>query len=283
MASMPHLVRWHEQLGDFGLVVIAPHVQNATNLEVQAKAQSTGITFTVVTSASLQNGGDRFAIPHCMLFDQTGKCLYRGSPSSVEALVRAAVGTALVERTGKSEFSKSLKPLVAALKKGLSPMAVLPRVIALEKSKDARTAEEAKLLAEKLQEGGQQRIDDAARLIKDDPVQAYGQLLRVGRTFKGTPVATKATKMLSDLKKDKTAMAEVRARPSLETMKKLAALLSAKAGKEIDPKGAQFQRTFGTTLKQMQRIFQGMKKSWPESRSTQEAAKIAEKYGLIIK
>jgi hypothetical protein len=282
MASMPHLVRWHEQLRDFGLVLIAPHCQKATAPEVRSKALSVGVTFTVTASGGVQNGNDFRGIPHCMLFDHTGKCLYRGSPSGVEVPLRMAVGTALVERTGKSDFSKPLAPLVSALKKGQSPMAVLQRVIPLQKSKNARTAEDAKLLAGQLLQGAQQRVDEAAQKVKDDPVTAYDQLGMVVKTFKGTPVAAKAAKMLTDLKKDKAVMAELRARPSLDAMKKLDELLS-KAGPDIDPKGAQFQRAFAAPLKQMQRIVQRMKKSWPDTRATQEALQIADRYGVVVK
>jgi hypothetical protein len=283
MASMPHLVRWHEQLRDFGLVVVGPHCQQATAAQVKAKALSVGVTFTVVASGGVQNGNDFRGIPHCMLFDHTGKCLYRGSPSGVEAPLRVAVGTALVERTGKSDFSKPLAPLVAALKKGQSPMAVLQRLIPLQKSKNARTAEDAKLLAGQLLEGAQQRVEEAAQKVKDDPVTAYEQLSRVVKTFKGTPVAAKATKMLTDLKKDKAVMAEMRARPSMEAIKKLDDMLNARVGQDIDRKGAQFQLAFAATLKQMQRIVQRMKKSWPDARATQEAVKIADRYGVVVK
>jgi hypothetical protein len=283
MANMPHLVRWHEQLRDFGLVVVAPHVQNATPEEVRAKALANGVSFTVVASGGVQDGNDFSGIPHCMLFDHTGKCLYRGSPSSVEARLRAAVGAALVERTGKSEFSKALLPLVTALRRGQAPQAVLPKVLPLQQSRDARTAAEAKLLVGQLVEGGRRRVDEAAGLLKDDPVTAYDQVRRVAATFKGTSVADEARKMLTDLEKDKAVMAEVRARPSLEAIKKMGDQLSAAAGKDVDPKGAAFQRAFAPTLRQMRSKLQSMKRSWPEAKATREAAEIAEKYGVVVK
>lgn len=282
MANMPHLVRWHEELSDFGLVLIAPHVQRATPDEVRAKALSKGVTFTVVDSGGVQGGTDFKGLPHCMLFDHTGKCLYRGSPSSVEPLLRAAVGTAVVARTGKDSFSKNLTPLVELLKRGQPPAAVVQRLVPHQKSADAAIAEEVKLLLDALTENGQRQLDEAGRLIKDEPLMAYERLRRVATSFAGTPVAAKAGQMLTELKNDKAVMAEMKARPSLDAIKKLDAALTANA-KGLDVKGAEFQRAFALPLRQMQGTLQQLKKYYPEARATAEATEIAEKYGLAGK
>jgi hypothetical protein len=284
MASMPHLVRWHEELGDFGLVLVAPHVQRATPEEVKAKAQSLGVHFAVVGSAAVPNGNDIKGIPHCMLFDHTGKCLYRGAPSGLDAKVRSAVGAALVEATGKSSFTKAVTPLVESLKKGQAPAGVLQKAVALQKSNDAATAEEAKLLVGKLSEGGQKQLDEASSVRKDDPLAAYDQLRHLAGTFKGTPVGSQAADMLNELKNDKAVAAELKARPSLESVKKLDAQLGAQAeSKKLDPKGADFQKAFAGPLKQMRTTLQQMQKSWPEAKATQEAAGIADKYAVAGK
>jgi hypothetical protein len=276
---MPHLVRWNEELSDFGLVIVGLHVQKATPEEIRAKARPSGVNFAVVSGGSVEGGRDYKGIPHCMLFDHTGKCLYRGSPSSVEAQLRAAVGSAAVARTGKTAFGRALAPLADALKKGQPPAAVLQRAVPLQRSGDAAAAEEAKLLVKALTESGQRQVEEAGRLMKDEPVTAYEQLRRAATAFKGTPVAAKAEAMLAELKNDKAVAAEVKARPSLESIKRLDAQISAKAG-GADPKSAEFQRAFALPLSQMRGVLQQMKKSYPDAKATQEAVAIAERYGV---
>jgi hypothetical protein len=279
---MPHLVRWNEELGDFGLVVIGPHVQKATPEEITAKARSLRVNFAVVNGGRVEGGTDFNGIPHCMLFDHTGKCLFRGSPTSVESLVRAAVGRSLVAGLEKPPLTRAVASLVESLRKGQSPAAVLAKAVSLQRSPDQTAAEEAKDLVARLTETGRQRVEQAEALRKDDPLAAYGKLERVPTAFKGSPVAAKASTLLAELKKDKALTAELKARPSLATLQQLDAQLSARAGK-ADPKDPAFQRVHAGTLRQMKTTLQQMKKSWPDAKATAEATAIADKYGVIVK
>jgi hypothetical protein len=278
---MPHLVRWQEELSSFGLVIVAPHVQNATEEEIRARARALGVNFSVVSSGRVEKA-ELKAIPHCLLFDHTGECLYQGHPGKVEPWLRSAVGAALVAATGKSDFGRVLKPLADALKKGQPPAAVLQKLLPLQKSSDAQAAKEARLLFEKLTEGGQRQLDEVKELREKDPVAAYHQVQRLTVAFKGTAVAAKAGELLGELKKDKAVVAELRAQPSLEAIRKLDAALS-KAADKTDPKSVEFQRAFAAPLKQMQAALQRMKRSWPDARATAEAVEIAGKYGVAVK
>src|SRR4051812_14749415 len=106
MQSMPHLVRWHEELGDFGLVVVAPHCQDVGPEKVKATAARLGIRFPVPNNGSVP-GGER-GIPHMFVFDHDGKCLYEGHPGKAEAAVRQAVGGSLVAAAKLETVPKSL-------------------------------------------------------------------------------------------------------------------------------------------------------------------------------
>ena len=271
-----------DELGHFGLVVIGAHAQQGSAEEIRAKARSRGVHFAVVSSASVKDGQDFNGIPHCMLFDHNGKCLYRGSPGGAETSLRAAVGKALVDDLGKTAFTKALTPLVEALKKGQSPKAVLQKAIPLQRSPDGQAASEAKQLVTALTRRGQEELDRAESLKNEDPVEAYFELQRLPTLFKGTPVETRTNSLLAELKRNKAVTAELQARPTLEKVKKWDTMLSARAG-TADPKGAEFQRAFGPTLKQMQTTLQQMKKSWPEAKATQEATAIGDKYRLALR
>ena len=170
-----------------------------------------------------------------------------------------------------------------SLKKGLSPATVLPKIVALQKSPDTVTAEEAKYLVGKLTEEGQRQLDEAARAMRDDPVGTYELAHRVASGCRGTPVATKAARLQNELRNDKAVLAELRARPALESIKTLDTVLTKKVGRNVDPQSAEFQLAFAVPLKQMRATLQKMKKTWPEARATEEAAGIGEKYGIVAK
>jgi hypothetical protein len=271
----------HGDLNSFGLVVIGAHTQKGTTEEIQATARSRGVTFTVVSSASVKDGQDFNGIPHCMVFDHAGQCIYRGSPEGAEASARKAVGIALVEDVGKSTFSKPLMPLVESLKKGQSPKTILQKVLPLQRSPDANAASEAKQLVTSLSKTGQKQIEAAEVIKKEDPYAAYVSLQKVPLTFKGTPVETKANAVLAELRRNKVVAVELQAHASFDKIKKWDTALSAAAGK-VDPKGPEFQRAFRSTLKQMQTTLQQMKRSWPDSKATREAIEIGEKYAVMV-
>src|ERR687887_1685529 len=121
---MPHLVRWNAELGEFGLLIVGPHVQRGTPDEIKAKAQECHVSFPVTKGGSVQ-GSDFSGIPHCFLFGADGKCLYEGHPKEVETKLRIALGKALIEKAGlSSSAAAGVTPLVDSLKRGQSPASV---------------------------------------------------------------------------------------------------------------------------------------------------------------
>jgi hypothetical protein len=274
------VAKLNKELSHFGLVVIGAHVQKGTNEEIQAKARSRGVSFAVVSSASVKDGHDFKGIPHAMVFDHTGRCVFRGSPDGAEAAARKAVGQALTADLGKTQFSKPVTPLVDALKKGLAPEAVLKKAVPVQRSPDAAAASEAKQLVATLTKAGQKQIEEAEALKEEDPYAAYLKVQPVPAAFRGTPVETKANALLAELKRNKVVAAELQAQPGLDKVKRWDAVLGPQAAK-ADPKGPVFQRAYGPTLRQMQTTLNQMKRSWPDAKATAEALEIGEKYGVV--
>jgi hypothetical protein len=278
---MPHLVRWNYELSDFGLLIIGSHCQQASTETVKAKAQSLGVNFPVVQFANVKGAKGGGGIPHCYLFDHTGKCIFDGHPSEAESKLKLAVGKSLADISPeKTSFSKGITPLLDSLKKGLAPMPILQKAIPMQKSTDTATAEEAKLLVARLTDAGQKSVAAAEESMKDDPVGAYNKLQKVPTTFKGTPVAAKATELLTELRKDKAVQTELKARPTLEAVKKIDAQLSPLSGK-LD--NATFKKLNAPTLKKLTATLQTMVKSYPDAPATQEALNIGEKYGVTVR
>ncbi|HLW68394.1 MAG TPA: hypothetical protein VKS79_23960 [Gemmataceae bacterium] len=281
MASLPHVVQLNTELGSFGLVVVGAHSQKATNEQVKSISRSHGVNFTVTEGATVQGGNDFNGIPHVMVFDHTGKCVYRGSPAEAERFARLALGKALAAKL-EGTSSKSVTSLLDSLKKGTSPATVLQRALSLSKGSDKDTAEPAKELVAQLTDAGEKMIGDIEKMRSSDPVDAFPRALRLSQDLKGTPQGNKANEIVTELKKDKTVVQEVKARPILEGIHVVDEALQEALGKD-DPKSKEFHKAQAGPLKQLQTAIKKMKTTYPEAPSTKEALEIAEKYGLLVK
>jgi hypothetical protein len=269
------------ELSSFGLVVIGNQGQQATDQQVRAVARSHGVNFTVTSGTGIQGDSGNRGIPHVVVFDHTGKCVYRGSPSEAERYVRLALGKALAAKL-EGTASKSVTNLLESLKKGQAPASVLQKALSLSKSGDKESAAQAKELVTSMTETGEKLIGEIEKMRSTDPIDAFPIATRLSIDLKGTPPASKATEIISELKKDKTVVQEVKARPVLEGIHVLDDALQEAAGKD-DPKGKEFHKAQAAPLKQLQTAIKKMKTSWPDAPSTKEALEIAEKYGLTVK
>ena len=278
---MPHLVKWQDELGPFGLTIVAPHVQKAESDAVAAKAKALRINFSVTAGAGLVGGPTTINMPHSFVFDHTGRKIYEGSPDAKGlSKIRLAVGQALVFRTGKETFSKAVQPLVDGLNKGTPPAGILQRAIALQK-----TDADAKVLVEAMTRDGKTQLDDAEE--SSDKVALYNLASRLSTTYKGTPVGTKANDLFAKLKADKGVQMELKARPKLEAIQKIDASIEKaatdKSIKEFDPISKEVQKTFANQIRQIKTTVTDMRASMATANATAEAELIAEKYGIVFK
>jgi thiol-disulfide isomerase/thioredoxin len=280
LASLPKVSAINSELSPFGLLVVGAHAQKGTPEQIIAVAQSRGVNFPIVQSANVKDGMDFTGIPHCMLFDHTGKCVYRGHPGSVEAKLRAAVANALVDAVGSPAPSGSVGQLLTALKRGTAPVRVLKQALPLVNSTDKETAVAANRLVDVLTASGKKSLEEAESLKETDVVQAYDQASNVAKTFKGTPIGTKATSVVNELKKSPTMMAELKARPMLEAIKKLDAALSARTKEKDDPKSAEFKKANGVQINQLKQRLTQMRKAAADTMALAQANEIGEKYGV---
>lgn len=274
---MPHLVRWHEELGDGGLAVVGLHVQNATDDAVKAKAKSLGVRFAVTAGGSVEGvkGG---GIPHCVLFDHTGKMVFDGHPKDVEKKLREAFADMLVDEAG-GKPSKAVSAALEAFKKGGTPADLLKKMTALRDGSDGTAAKEAKAVVTKLQSGAQARLDEAKKDQKDDPIAAYDAASSVAGKWRGTPMGKEAAELTAKLKDDKAVVAELKARPVLEKIRATEAAITA-AAKGKEPDTAEFKKAFAPQLKQLDQTITNLKKTAPGAPSTAEAEEIGKRLGV---
>ena len=210
LKSMPKLEELHRSLGPQGLVVIGAHAQDGTPDEIRAAAVDRGATFPIVDQATVEGGMDFDGIPHCMLFDHTGKCVYRGSPFEVHdaavAVVKAAPGAVLQGRTLEkltafNDLVRNERQFGVALKKAKG----------LTASKNADMAAEAEFIVERLETRGKEMLDEADARKANDPLAAVETLQRCALAFKGSEIGIDADKRLKEWKKDAEFRAAVKA------------------------------------------------------------------------
>jgi hypothetical protein len=274
---MPHLVRWHDELADFGLVVVAPHSQGGTDDEVRTAAARWGLRCSVTKGASVP-GGDGGGLPHVYVFGPDGTCVHDGHPKDAEPKIRAAVGAAIVAAAGVMEPAKSVAPVVDILRKGQKPSSQLGKLSTLKGSTEKGVAAQAKALYDAILAPAKKRLDEATEEKDTEPVASYETAARLALTMKGTPIGTQANELAVKLKGTRAVGDELKARPVLEQVKKLDAALRARA-KDGDTADAAFLKANAAGVKQLRSQVKRMEKDWPNAPATKEAGGIAERYG----
>ena len=277
LAAMPGTAAMNAELSDFGLVIIGSHCQAATPAQIKLVAASRGANFPITEQTRVTGGNDFEGIPHVMVFDHTGACVFRGSPKEAEVKARMAIGELLVAAAGREKFHSQLAPVVSDLQKGLSHYAALPRDVALQNAASPMAAADAKALLASLTASGQKKLELAQEKIETDPVEAFVLVEKVPATYKGTAVAKEATALITKLKKDKAVKTELAARPAFEAVRLIELQLAAKA--DADKASApEFQKANAALLNQLRTTVTQMKKNWPDAKATSEAVGIVEKY-----
>jgi thiol-disulfide isomerase/thioredoxin len=274
--SMPLLEELHTTLGPHGLVVIGAHAQGGTAEELKGKVAQLNVSFTILDRASVEGGSDFQGIPHCMLFDHTGTCVYRGSPfkaqEAVVAAVKAAPGAILEGRT-----LATLPEFNALLRDERNFSTVLKKARGLTSSGDAETAEEAGFVIEKLTAYGRRMLDEALSAKEADPARAADLVQRCSAVFKGSDLGTEAAKLNGEWKKDRQFQAAVKAGQQLARLEQMRAYVRDQLGVDADGEVTpEITAMIPAAVKgQIRSLAQGIGKSVPGSTLADKAAAIA--------
>lgn len=277
--SMPLLEELHKTLGPQGLVVIGAHAQGGTPEELKITVAKLDVSFTILDEARVEGGTDFSGIPHCMLFDHTGKCVYRGSPfqaqEAVAAAVKAAPGAILEGRT-----LTKLPELNLLLRDEGQFATVLKRARGLESHKDAETAAEATFVVERLEARGRAMLDEAVSAKESDPARAAALVQRSSVLFKGSEIGTEAAKLNVQWRKDKQFQAAVKAGEQLMKLERMRAyVLDQLGGQPDEPLSPQMAAAIPPGLKRQARsLAQGIEKACPGSPLAAKAAAIAAEF-----
>jgi hypothetical protein len=272
--------RLNDELGPYGLVVLAPHAYVVPAAEVKAEAARRAEGLTVLEAAFVRDG-DAFRSGRggqALVFDHTGRCVFRGLAYDADGPVRAAVGRMLVAAaTGGKEVPAGLKPAADAALAGAAPVGLLPKLSPLARSADPEVREAAKRLTDVILAPGQQLLADAQGSAKSDPVGAYVGAERVAAGFKGSALAPKASALLTQLKADRAVATELRARAALAQVQQLVTQLQGSDGAN-DPSAERFRAANGAAIAQLRSVVEQMRKQFPKARATAQAEKLAREF-----
>jgi len=282
---LTRLDRLNTELGDYGLVAVGAGAYVLKDEVVKAKVEERDVRITVVRNAFVKDEKEKEGMKaqpggHALLFDQTGKCVYRGSAYDADEPVRAAVGKLLFTTAlGTDEVPKAFKPVADAFAAGNTPVAVLPKLTPLAGSSDPDTKDKAKKLHDLILAPGEKALTKAEASVKTNPLEAFITAEKVATKFKGTPLATKANAMLSKLRTDKAVAAELKARAVGADIEKLAAKLRAQEG-SFKPTSTEFQTENRQLLTQMRTLLEQMRKNFPNAPAITAAEKVAREFGV---
>jgi hypothetical protein len=279
-ALLPRFEAWHAELQDFGLITVGAETEGMPTDAARKLARNRGITFPLVNDAQPGNP-DGFPLPHAFVFDHTGQCVFRGAPLDAEPYARIAVGKALLAKTGKDTFGKPAQPVADLLAQG-APMTQVFTKLNEQLRANAKDADELKAIQEALTEGAKKALEAATAKSKDDPVAAYFDAERLPKTYRGTPVEKPANDLLVKLRGNPKVGREVQGRAALEPVKKLDTQLSGK-DLSFDPRLPQFKEDNAGLLKQLTDALEKVRKSYPNTRAADEAARFAERWDVRLK
>ena len=264
---------WLDELRDFGLVGVGVLPVNSDD----DPPAGDGLTWVRGAKPGQQAVGQ---LPHAIVFDHDGRCVFRGSTFDAEPFARAAVGRAAVAAAGRAEFAKSVRPLVEALEKGQAPSAALPKLTAaLSAATAAEAKEQIKALTEALTAGGRKALVEAEARADGNPVSAFLEAERLPTAYRGTDVATKAAALLAKLRSKPAVAAELKARPALERLKAIDLQLTGQEG-SFNPRLPAFQDENAGLLRQLSEGATAMKKPHGSTQTYQEALELAAKWGV---
>ncbi len=281
---LTRLDRLHDELADYGLVVIAAHAYVQEPAAIKATAESREARVTVVKAAYVKpDAGAEFESQpggHALLFDRTGKCTYRGSAYDMDDAVRAAVGKQLLNAAlGGAAAPAAFKPVADAFAAGTGPVAVYPKLVYLMNSGDPDTEAAAKKLAELILAPGQKALTDAQDGAKAAPVGSFLAAERVAARFKNTPLAGKAATLVANLRANKEVAAELKARAVLVQVEQVGTKLRGQAG-GFDPTSEDFQGNNKVLLDRLRALLAQLREKHPQAHATGDAEKIAREFKI---
>ncbi len=277
------LARMHEELSPYGAKVVVAYCFVKDPDAVKKLLEERAVAYTGLDKAlyPLKGGQTRSEAPgHTVIFDETDKCVFRGSGYEAMPHARAAVAKMLVAKAIPGSPPKGLVPVVEAMSQGASPILDhLTKIGPLMVNADPDTAAGAKALAAAILAPAQAILAEAQTNAKTEPLASFLLAEKIPAAYKGTSTAAKATAMMDQLKLNPIVAKELKARKLFEPIKKIDQHLMAQPG-SFSPLDDKFQNPNKAYIAQLVALNAQLKKAHPLALCTAEAAKITAKYRI---
>jgi len=279
LQSMPALEQLHRQHAAAGLAVIGAHAQAAAPEEVRQVVEQLGVTFPIFDSATVEGGMGFSGIPHCMVFDHTGACIYRGHPTQAHDVILTAIRSSPASVLEGRSLVK-LASLAGQLRDEATFGAVMRRVQAQTTSKDQQLAEEAEYVADRLEAYGRRLLDSAEKAMRDDPVRALAYVQRCAMAYRGTDLGRQASKLAAEWKKDEAFQQGIEAARRCRTLEVARERIARSLGDPVEITSEQAARVPQAVRRQLAATAASVQRLAPGSASAERAQAIARELGL---
>lgn len=221
-ASIKHMVELKHELGD-QVVMVYNHCQNSDPAGIRKVWAENGgdDSITVVDFGQLP-GTNVSGIPHCFLFDHTGKLVFDGSPFKVADIMRETCAKAPGALVADREWSH-LKAEAFAIGRQQGPIgSAIKSVRKATEDDDAAVAAEANELLGRVQAWalGAQESVQADRSA--EPLAAWETANTMAGLLKGDDLSDPFKELVSELKKDKAFQEELKAAAALAKIEQVA-------------------------------------------------------------
>ena len=277
------LAKMHDELSPYGIKVAVAHSFVADPDAIKKKLEERNIAYTGLDKALFpaKTGQAMSEKPgHTLIFDETGKCVFRGTGYEALPHARAAVAHMLIAKSIPGETPKAMTAVVEAFRQGNVPLLdQVPKIAALVGSSDPEVSSGAKALAAALIAPGQALLAEAQSQAKSDPYAAYTAAEKLVLAYKGTSISAKSAALVEQLKLNPVMVKELRARKAFDPIKKLDDYLMAQPG-SFSPLDDKFGKANKDAIDQLLLLHTQLKKAHPMAHCTQDAAKIVAKYSL---
>ncbi|MCI0342788.1 MAG: hypothetical protein L0216_16880 [Planctomycetales bacterium] len=187
----------HEKNKDKGLVVLAPHVQQATREQLEAYVLKYGITYPVALNANT-SAYSTGSIPQAAVIGPDGTVVWKGTPGGPEQKV-IEEQLRKVDLFGERALvaSKEGKPIATQVLQGKYGAAVAE----LKKAGTGASAEMAATLG-RLEAYAKKLLEQAKKAQADGDYPRATELAgEVERKFKGSDLEAEAKALVADVKK----------------------------------------------------------------------------------
>ena len=278
LGALSRVEIWWKELEDFGLVALVNGLPGSEEAALAKDWQKRFLSLPLFNNSEFNfKMTEKFFLPHALVYDTTGKCVFRGEATGTEKIVRWLLGNHLAGRWEEPDTSSNIQSLLDLLEQGTPPIQVINKAIPYTSNPSKQVSEQAKKLITMLTEKAQLRLDDAIGRMNSEPVVAFIELEKLSTIYKGTSIATKASTQVGKLAQNKDVAREKSARTRLEIVRKIDSSLNGKED-AFDPFQPSFQQANRMLLSQLQDAVRQMEKQFSGTIATQEAAAILRRW-----